>query len=130
MVTGEMFLLYLIVVLTVVSHDVFQGVKVRHLGLVSAEDFGSRTEVVREVDSVSLPHHTIPTQTVDLNMKWYVVGRPISCAKKKSNNRQRNRQFSTNTVDVFVPYLCVRLESDLSEPPSQVSAPPLLELHP
>lgn len=71
--------LYLMVVLTVVSHDVFKGVKVRHLGLVSAEDFGSRTEVVGEVYSISLPHHTIPTQIVDLSMKRYVVGRPIPC---------------------------------------------------
>lgn len=68
-----------IVTPTVVSHDVFQGAEVRHLGLVSAEDFGSRTEVVREVFSVSLPHHTVPTQVVDFNMKWYVVGWPITC---------------------------------------------------
>lgn len=66
-------------VLTVVSHDVFKGVEVKYFGLVSAEDFGSGTEVVGEVYSISLPHHIIPTQVVDVNMKWYVVGWPIPC---------------------------------------------------
>lgn len=64
---------------TVVSHDVFEGAQVRHLSLVPAEDFGSGTEVVREVLSVSLPHHAVPTQVVDFNMERYVVGWPVTC---------------------------------------------------
>lgn len=62
---------------TVVSHDVFEGAEVRHLGLVPAQDFGSGTEVVGEVFSVSPPHHAVPTQIVDFNMKWYIVRWPI-----------------------------------------------------
>ena len=64
---------------TVVSHDVFEGAEVGHLGLVPAEDFGSGTEVVREVRSVSLPHHSVTTQVVDFNMERYVVGGPVTC---------------------------------------------------
>lgn len=64
---------------TVVSHDEFEGAEVIHLGLVPAEDFGSGTEVVREVFAVSLPHHAVPTQAVDFIMERYVVGWPIPC---------------------------------------------------
>ncbi len=46
---------------TVVSHDAFEGAEVRHFGLVPAKDFGSWTEIIREVFSISLPHYTIPT---------------------------------------------------------------------
>lgn len=67
---------------TVVSHDVFEGAEVRHLCLVPAEDFGSGTEVIREVFSVSLPHHTVPTQVVYFDVKWYVVGWPVTCQMK------------------------------------------------
>lgn len=64
---------------TVVSHDVFEGAEVIHLGLVPAEDFGSGAEVVRKVFSISLPHYAVPTQVVDVSMKRYVVGWPIAC---------------------------------------------------
>lgn len=64
---------------TVISHDVFEGAEVIHLGLVPAEDFGSGAEVVRKVFSISLPHDAVPAQVVDVNMKRYVVGWPISC---------------------------------------------------
>lgn len=62
-----------IVLPTVVSHDVFEGVEVGHLGLVPAEDFGSGTEVIGEVHAIPLPHHAVPTQVVDFSVKWYVV---------------------------------------------------------
>ena len=68
-----------IVLHTVVSHEAFEGVEVRHLGLVPAEDFGSGTEVIGEVYSISLPHYTVPAQVVDLTMKRYVVGWPVAC---------------------------------------------------
>lgn len=74
--------LRVIVTPTVVSHDAFEGAEVRHLGMVPAEDFGSGTEVVREVLTVSLPHHTVPAQVVDFSMKWYVVRWPIACKMK------------------------------------------------
>lgn len=67
-----------IIALTVVSHDVLEGLEVKHLGLIPAEDFGSGTKIVGKVFAVSPPHHIVPTQVVDVNMKWNVVGRPVS----------------------------------------------------
>lgn len=55
-----------------------EGVDVRHLGLVPAEDLSSGTKVIGEVFSVSLPHHIVPSEVVDFSVKRYVVGRPIT----------------------------------------------------
>lgn len=69
--------------LTVGPHDVLQRVQVLDLGLVSAEDLGSGTEVVGEVLPVLLPHLPVATQSIDLLVEGDVVGRPVACRKHR-----------------------------------------------
>lgn len=72
---------------TVVSHEVFKGVEVKHFGLVSAEDLGSGTKVIGEVDAIAPPHGIVPTQVVDFDVKRNVVGRPVPCQHSEDGVR-------------------------------------------
>lgn len=73
---------------TIEPHDVFQGVQVLDISLVTAEDLGSGTEIIREVLSVLLPHFSITTQHVDLLVEGDVVGWPVTCGKQRQRKRE------------------------------------------
>ena len=77
--------------LTVVSHDVFEGVQVLYPSLVSSEDLGPWAEVIREVISILLPHLTVATQSVDPRVERDVVGGPVTCGEKRENERKSER---------------------------------------
>lgn len=68
-----------LVMVTVVSHDVFEGRQVAHWRLIAAEDLGARAKVVGKVLAVLLPHLLVSAQVVDLTVERHVVGRPVTC---------------------------------------------------
>lgn len=67
---------------TVEPHDVLQRVQVLNISLVTTEDLGPRTKIIRKVFSILLPHFTVPTQHVDLLVEGNVIGRPVTCGKE------------------------------------------------
>lgn len=104
--------------LTVVSHHVFQGVKVGHFGLVSAEDFSSGTKIVWEIVSVSVPHHAVTAEVVDLSVERYVVGGPVTYQAEAGRGvfLQTTAGYSRGT-DETLPLRRVRVWSEYTTLP-------------
>lgn len=58
---------------TVVSHDVFEGGHVIDRRLIPAEDLSSRAEVIGEIITVRLPHLLVAAHQVNLTVERNVI---------------------------------------------------------
>lgn len=118
-----------VAMVTVVSHDVFEGGEVAHWRLVAAEDLGARAKVVGKVLAVLLPHLLVPAQIVHLTVERHVVGRPVTCRTHTFNvslHPRVNRAMKLKPVWVW-PLRSVCVWSEYSTSPgicsTTVSAP-------
>lgn len=82
---------------TIKPHDVLQGVQVLDVGLVTAEDLGSWTEIIGKILSILLPHFSITTQAVDVLVEGNIVGWPVTCGTHRRQERSNYSNVKSNT---------------------------------
>lgn len=114
---------------TVVSHDVFEGRQVAHWRLIAAEDLGARAKVIWEFLAVLLPHLLVSAQVVDLTVERHVVGRPVTCGTHRFSTTCSNwfhHKIKTKKwkLSLCQSDLCVVFAFGLNTPPVLGSARP------